>query len=93
MSDMEKGPFFLCKNIGGVNSRSAEKRRPKSKKITVEVEVRAYQNYVSLYRMQAEKLQYDEGQEESSGAYGNQQILQILQKAHITSRNKIISEG
>jgi hypothetical protein len=32
--------------------------------------------------MQEQELQYDEGQERASGAYGNEEVLQILQEAY-----------
>lgn len=53
---------------------------------------RAYKNYSRMYRMQAAQLQYDKGKEKSSGAYGNQEVLQILQKTHITQRDQVITQ-
>ena len=39
--------------------------------------------------VQAEKLQYNEEQEKRSGQTGNEQVLQILQKAYSSQGNKI----
>ena len=42
-----------------------------------------------MYRMQTEKLQYNEEQEERSGPDRAAEILQILQKTHTAQRNEI----
>jgi hypothetical protein len=42
------------------------------------VEVDENQNYFSMHRVQAEKLQHNKGKEKSSGQNGNEKILQIL---------------
>ena len=42
----------------------------------------AYKNHSCMYRVQAEKLRSYKGQKDSSGSYGNKEILQILQEAH-----------
>lgn len=42
----------------------------------------AYKDYIGLHRMPAEELQYDEGEEASSGSYGDEEILPFLQEAH-----------
>lgn len=48
----------------------------------MEVEQRASSNYFGVYGVQTAQLQHYKRQEESSGQDGNQQILQILQKAY-----------
>ena len=40
------------------------------------------EDYIGMQWVQAEKLQYDEGQEEYAGQAWTQQVLQVLQKAH-----------
>lgn len=40
------------------------------------------ENYISLHRMQTEKLQHHEKQKEYSRQIGTEQVLQILQKAY-----------
>ncbi len=47
-------------------------------------EFNAYKNYTGMHRVQAEKLQHNEGKEESSRSYGDKEVLQILQASHIT---------
>ena len=43
---------------------------------------RAHKNYTGMYGMQTTQLQHDEGQENSSGPYGNKEVLQILQETY-----------
>ena len=43
---------------------------------------RKSQNYTQMRRMQAEKLQHGQEQEEYLGPFGAEQVLPILQKAH-----------
>ena len=40
-----------------------------------------------MHRMQAEKLQHNEGQEEHSGQAGAEQVLSVLQEAHSAQGN------
>jgi hypothetical protein len=42
--------------------------------------------------MQAEKLRFEEEQEERSGSSGDEKVLPFLQKAHHAPRNQIGSE-
>jgi hypothetical protein len=42
----------------------------------------AYTYYISLHGMQTAQLQYDQGEEEPSGSYGNQKVLPFLQETH-----------
>jgi hypothetical protein len=42
--------------------------------------------------MQEQELQYDKGQERASGAYGNKEILQILQETYSAQGNEIKKE-
>ena len=50
---------------------------------------RAYKNYTGVHRVQAEKLQHEEGQEGASGAPRDEEILQILQEAYGPQRDEI----
>jgi hypothetical protein len=43
-----------------------------------------------MQRVQAEKLQYDEEQEEYPRQAGAQQVLPFLPEAHTSQRNKVI---
>lgn len=42
-----------------------------------------------MHRVQAEKLQHNEGQEEHAGQDRAEQVLSILQEAHSAQRNKV----
>lgn len=59
----------------------------------MEVEGRESEDYFSLYRVQAAELWYDEGKAKPSWQNGNEKVLQILQKTHITQGNKIGVKG
>lgn len=45
------------------------------RKTKVEVESCARKDHIGMYRMSAEKLQYDERQENTSGENGNKEVL------------------
>ena len=47
----------------------------------------ACQNHISMYGVQTEKLQYDQGKEESSGEDGDQEILQVLPHPYTAQGN------
>ena len=47
------------------------------------------EGHAGLYRVQAEELRYQEEQEEHSGASGAEQVLPLLQKAHLTQRDQV----
>lgn len=53
----------------------------------------ACKNNASMYRMQTEKLQFNEEQEKQSRSYGNEKVLQILQNPYYSQRNQIINFG
>ena len=53
-------------------------------------EKRACTDHIGMYRVQTAQLQHDKRKEKPSGQDGNQQILQILQKAHAAQRDQII---
>ena len=46
-------------------------------------------NYIGVYRVQAAQLQHHEEQEERSRQTWNEQVLQILQKAHYSQGNQV----
>ena len=56
--------------------------------IQTEVE-NAYKNHFSMHRVQKPKLRYQERQKAASGQDGDQEVLQILQKAYLTQGNEI----
>ena len=70
-----KQVFFLCFNLDEIKIL-------RKAKMHMEVEQRASSNYFGVYGVQTAQLQHYKRQEESSGQDGNQQILQILQKAY-----------
>ena len=47
-------------------------------------------NHFGLQRVQTEKLQHDEEQEKRSGPSGDEQVLQVLQKAYPPQGNQIV---
>jgi hypothetical protein len=51
--------------------------------------VNASENHSQMQRMQAEKLQHNEEQEEHSGTSRVEQILSFLPQAHRAQRNKV----
>jgi hypothetical protein len=51
------------------------------------------QSYISLYRMQAAQLRYDEEQKEQSGPHRIEEILPVLQETHVTQGNTLISRN
>ena len=57
-----------------------------------EVPLNARESHTEMQRVQAEKLQYDEEQEEHSGQAGTEQVLPLLQKAHAPQRNQVTGE-
>ena len=50
----------------------------------------ARKDHNGMHRVQAEKLRHKEKQRSSQGEDGDQEVLQILQKAHTSQGNKII---
>lgn len=42
-----------------------------------------------MHRVQAEELQHDQGEEKSSGSYGNEEVLPFLQETHNAQGNEI----
>jgi hypothetical protein len=57
-----------------------------------EVPLDARESDPEMQRVQAEKLQYHEEQEEHSGQAGTEQVLPLLQKAHAPQRNQVTGE-
>ena len=54
-----------------------------------EVPKNARESHVSVYGMQAEKLQHGQEQKEHSRPSGAQQVLPFLPEAHLTQRNQV----
>jgi hypothetical protein len=50
----------------------------------------ARESHFEMQRVQAEKLQYHEKQEEHAGQAGTEQVLPLLQKAHAPQRNQVM---
>ena len=47
------------------------------------------QDYAGLHGVQTKKLRHNEEQEERSRQTGNEQVLQVLQKAYLAQRNQV----
>ena len=55
-----------------------------------EVPTNASKDHSEMQRMQAKKLQHDEEQEERPRPSRNEEVLQVLQKAYRSYRNKVM---
>ena len=62
--------------------QSKKSRKYNKKPLFLWGEKNENKNHIGMYRMQAEKLQYDQRKKEPSGQNGNHEVLQILQEAY-----------
>ena len=80
-SAMEVCPPSCREAIGTLPVRRRES--PNNKEVPLD----AREGHFEMQRVQAEKLQHHEEQEEHSGQAGTQQVLPLLQEAHAPYRD------
>ena len=71
--------------------REAGAKSPKNFSVKREVPNNESEDRAGLHRVQAEKLQHEEEQEERSRQAGNEQVLQVLPEAHPAQGNQVRS--